>query len=402
MSLSKPLLLSITFFCLLINISSAQYICRGHGLSDLYFSGPTGYYEYTLFRSDDNGATISVVCTYDFRNDSSFVSSLENPLAENSDGLVYCLDSHRIGTPLCKSNDYGTSWINLNTSPPASRSLTGGAEPGKLYIMTRGNDPSIFYSLDFGQTFQKVCPIESESIEVGTEPNELWALSGYYGTSEKYWFLHSNNNGNTFDTIPISESVLGNGYRFKQFSRGTQAGEIFLSTYNGNLVPGYDSTRLYRSLDYAHSFSLIYQELNEYNNSFRFTAGRSPCSLYLIRSKIELDTVKYWIEYSDDCGTTFITTGITELKTPENEPLNINPNPVFNQTDISYKVPEYGIVQINIYSLIANLKETIFNQLLMPGLYNQTFDLTNLSAGIYLVEMKVNGRSIAKTKIIKQ
>jgi hypothetical protein len=398
MNLIKTIFFVVSFSLNNINCFS-QIICRGPGLNEIYFSGQTGYYERTLFRSTDNGKTVSVMSTYDFRADSSAICRLGFPLADVTDGIVYCLDRVYI-EPLCISYDYGTNWMKSNSYPNSSFSISGGVEPGKIFIVTTGDDPSIYHSDDFGQTFQKVNQAYSfSSIETGTEPNEIWVT---YEDTSSFYLLFSNTNGSTFDTIPIPDSIIGNGYWFQQFSRGTQPGELYLETITFDAFPAVDSIKLFRTVNYAQSFDLIYEEAGDGNDIFNFTAGRLPCSLYLIRSKIVSDSIIYLIEYSDDCGAAFITTGTGELRPQKDPSLQANPNPFYNTTTIEFEIRETGMAEICVRSVLGKHQKTIFSQNVIPGSYSHSFDLSYLSSGIYLIEFKLNGNSESIGKLVKQ
>lgn len=208
------LLIIISINFLTVNVSS-QPICRGHGNNDLYFSGETNYYDFSVFRSTDNGTTSSIVNTANWLSDTLITDCiLKKPIACKEEGFLYFFNSNRTVAPyLFSSNDFGLTYTPMFNCPATPVLIAGGEESGELYIQTRGQDTALYYSNDSGQTFTLTHLANFYWIEVGTEPHEIWALSGNATT---YWFLYSNTNGISFDTIPIDQSIIGSEASFYQ------------------------------------------------------------------------------------------------------------------------------------------------------------------------------------------
>ncbi len=398
------ILITIIQFALILIVLQpvkAQQVCRGHGSNDIYFCGQVGEKERAIFRSADNGESISVMSTYNFEDDSLAICGLGFPLADVTEGLVYCLDRIYI-EPLCLSYDYGANWMKSNSYPNSSFSISGGVEPGKIFILTRGDDPSIYYSDDFGQTFQKANKSYGYYIETGTEPNEIWLT---YADTSSWYLLFSNTNGSTFDTIPVPDSILGNGYWFQQFSRGTQPGELFLETISFDTYPAFDSIKLYRTVNYAQSFDLIYEEAGDGHDIFSFTAGRTPCSLYLIRPKIVGDSILYTIQYSNDCGSTFITyehLGVEDHKENRPHQCNLSPNPVYSSSTLSYSLARQGLVQIQCIDVLGRNAMMILNEEKSAGMHSQSINFDQLKPGYYLITIRLDYNIAGTIRFIKK
>jgi len=339
--------------------------------------------------------------TYDFRADSSAICRLGFPLADVTEGLVYCLDPVYI-EPLCLSYDYGTNWMKSFSYPNSSFRISGGVEPGKIFILTSGDDPSIYYSDDFGQTFQMVNQAFGYDMETGTEPNEIWLT---YADATSLYLLFSNTNGSTFDTIPIPDSILTNGYMFQQFSRGTQPGELFLETISFDTYPAFDSIKLYRTVNYAQSFDLIYEEAGDGHDIFSFTAGRTPCSLYLIRSKIVGDSILYTIQYSNDCGSTFTTyehLGVEDNKENSPHQCNLSPNPVYSSSTLSYSLSRQGLVKIQCVDVLGRNMMMISNEEKSAGMHSQRINFDHLKPGYYLITIRLDNNTTGTIRFMKE
>ena len=91
-------------------------------------------------------------------------------------------------------------------------------------------------------------------------------------------------------------------------------------------------------------------------------------------------------------------TDCTTLSVDENELLNnvsFYPNPTNNQIEISN--PKQLNLEINLYNVFG--KKVLETNTV--SLRNQTINLSSLNSGVYLVEIKAEGKSITK-KLIKQ
>ena len=67
------------------------------------------------------------------------------------------------------------------------------------------------------------------------------------------------------------------------------------------------------------------------------------------------------------------------------------PNPVSDQTIISYTIPKTGIVRIDILNSTGDIISTIVNNRKTTGKHSTQFHTNNLSDGIYYIRMKSNG-----------
>jgi len=81
--------------------------------------------------------------------------------------------------------------------------------------------------------------------------------------------------------------------------------------------------------------------------------------------------------------------------------LNQNyPNPFNNSTIISFKISKPGNVQLTIYNITGRKIGTLINERKKPGEYSIKFDSQNISSGIYLYELIVEGQYKKTKKMI--
>jgi len=63
------------------------------------------------------------------------------------------------------------------------------------------------------------------------------------------------------------------------------------------------------------------------------------------------------------------------------------PNPVKNNTRISYSIPEPFPVTIKVYDILGNLVTTLADEYHQQGNYEIEFDAATLTSGIYFIKM---------------
>ncbi len=80
--------------------------------------------------------------------------------------------------------------------------------------------------------------------------------------------------------------------------------------------------------------------------------------------------------------------------------LNQNyPNPFNPTTKISFSIAEKGKVQLKVYDIIGKEIKTLVNGELNAGVYNLTFDASNLPSGIYIYEIRTD-KFLASKKML--
>ena len=72
------------------------------------------------------------------------------------------------------------------------------------------------------------------------------------------------------------------------------------------------------------------------------------------------------------------------------------PNPFNNSTIINYQVNKGGFVSLKIYDLLGKEIKTLVNENLNAGNYSVNFSTENLSSGIYIYKLTLNGNSLFK------
>jgi hypothetical protein len=94
--------------------------------------------------------------------------------------------------------------------------------------------------------------------------------------------------------------------------------------------------------------------------------------------------------------------GIAEHKNeaPKKLALNIAPNPVRNQTSITYALPKSGNVSLKLYTADGRLVQTIDQGQRCAGFYTTKIDTRELANGAYVVVLKTDNRMVSGKLVI--
>lgn len=91
----------------------------------------------------------------------------------------------------------------------------------------------------------------------------------------------------------------------------------------------------------------------------------------------------------------------SDIETVENYALDQNyPNPFNPSTIVNYQVPEKGFISLKVYDILGREVKTLVNEVKTQGKYSVTFDEANLTSGVYIYQLKVNGFSSTKKMIL--
>ncbi|MCD4680858.1 MAG: T9SS type A sorting domain-containing protein [Bacteroidales bacterium] len=88
---------------------------------------------------------------------------------------------------------------------------------------------------------------------------------------------------------------------------------------------------------------------------------------------------------------------------PDDYSLSYNhPNPFNKITQIEYKLPEAGNVNLTVFNLLGEQVEVLVNQMQSEGTYKIDYDGSNLVPGVYLYKMEVKGatKDFVKTRMM--
>ena len=79
---------------------------------------------------------------------------------------------------------------------------------------------------------------------------------------------------------------------------------------------------------------------------------------------------------------------------------SIYPNPFNPQTSISFDLPHSSRIEIVVYNLLGEKAAEIFEGSMNAGSHNLTFDASNLSSGVYLLNLSTDEGSITSKLVL--
>ncbi len=78
------------------------------------------------------------------------------------------------------------------------------------------------------------------------------------------------------------------------------------------------------------------------------------------------------------------------------------PNPFNPSTKISYKIKKEGNVSLTVFNLVGQEISVLVNEKQSPGNYEVEFDASELTTGVYLYKLQVNGfTSVKRMTVLK-
>ncbi|TNE71394.1 T9SS type A sorting domain-containing protein, partial [bacterium] len=76
------------------------------------------------------------------------------------------------------------------------------------------------------------------------------------------------------------------------------------------------------------------------------------------------------------------------------------PNPFNPTTTIPYSVARTSKVSIVVYDILGRRVQTLLNQEVNPGNYTQSFDATHIASGVYIIQMRAEGKVFNKKMML--
>ncbi len=80
----------------------------------------------------------------------------------------------------------------------------------------------------------------------------------------------------------------------------------------------------------------------------------------------------------------------------------VYPNPVDDKIMVAFEVPEKENITLSIYDINGKLVVDLMKTNMPKGKYQYTYDIGELSAGLYVATLNIKASQIATAKIIKK
>jgi hypothetical protein len=78
----------------------------------------------------------------------------------------------------------------------------------------------------------------------------------------------------------------------------------------------------------------------------------------------------------------------------------LSPNPFKSSLRLQFQIYSSGSITIDLYNIMGQKIQSLFESELLPGHYDQVFELDDLSPGMYTITLSKAGRVFSE-KIIK-
>jgi hypothetical protein len=85
---------------------------------------------------------------------------------------------------------------------------------------------------------------------------------------------------------------------------------------------------------------------------------------------------------------------VSEFSLAQNYPNPFNPN-----TQITYNIPQSGLVELRVYNMLGQVVSTLINEHRNAGNHMVRFDASALASGVYVYELRFKG-SVLTNKMI--
>ena len=134
-------------------------------------------------------------------------------------------------------------------------------------------------------------------------------------------------------------------------------------------------------------------------------------SYHRIDSEVSVEDGILDIYFEEEIDSAFISaiiidkilTNINDDATSQKDQFELNqnyPNPFNASTNISFSVKEKLKVKIVVYDIVGNEISTLTNREYIPGKYNLDFNASDLSSGVYLCELSIDGNYSRANKMV--
>ncbi len=413
------------------------------------------YQEVFYKRSTDCGLSWGDSLLLSIENDDS---SVQPNVGVNGNFVHVVWKDEHAGVCYRKSTDGGNTWLQIDTLPNAGLSQPWiHADGVDLYVVAGHANGNVVFtkSTDNGDTWQtgqnvmhscgngRIDKMDSvlvlthqdvpysveiyclRSFDDGQTWNDVQCISEYDSISGQWPVMDIDNNGGIH--------IAWYDYKYSPYA---WTGDIFYRTSrdSGNTWEVIDSlTVAHRAvasdiLAEGSNLHLVWEDdRHDFNNNFEIYYRSSTDLGQSWGPEVRLtDTLNwsrrpslacngqhlhlFWFDLRDDTSNILgeiyykrkDLVGVHEdgqLSEFSRSMLEVFPNPVHQDFNIHYTLPQHTRVNLSIYDIAGRLVNTPINSIQNPGSYQQTFNTGHLSQGVYFVRLRTSDKSIVEKVI---
>jgi hypothetical protein len=195
-----------------------------------------------------------------------------------------------------------------------------------------------------------------------------------------------NNSGSNYlcgDFVGVEVTTNANGYSCDAYEN-ISADPQFLDEWNGDLILTSASPCIDAGTNEIDDYEF---PIADFNNNYRIYDGNGDESAI-----VDIGAYEYG-SYSVGIG--------TENSLPIKIELYQNyPNPFNPVTTINFTLSSAAEVELHVYNLNGQLVKTLVNGRMDKGLFKTEFKADNLTSGLYIYNLKVDGKSVQSRKMM--
>jgi hypothetical protein len=180
-----------------------------------------------------------------------------------------------------------------------------------------------------------------------------------------------------------------NWHPYLTWSLNTQADiqNYYLERSEKSIIPGSQWTN-WEILPAIASTQNYYEDLTINNAS-----GAGPM---LVRYRLRVKDYYNYSDYTNNLQMAYGTSAEKRMIQNNNTITNYSlmqnyPNPFNPSTNISYQLPEPGLVQLKVYDLLGKEVASLVNEFKPEGEYSINYNASGLPSGVYIYLLRVNG-----------
>ena len=274
---------------------------------------------------------------------------------------------------LVGSNDIGTVTNSYSTGPVSGNNPVGGlvgSDGGGTVNNSFWDTETSGLSSSGGGTGKTTLEMKTES----TFTNAGWDFTGI-------WSINSGTN----DGYPYLQTVVPLPVELTSFTAEIQGNTIELQWNTATELNNY-------GFEIERCVKLDVRNENWVKIGFINGSGTSNATKHysFIDSNPTNGKVEYRLKQIDNNGNfKYSNTIEVSLSVPNKFSLEQNyPNPFNPSTTIKYALPKEGLVSLKIYDITGQEIKTLINENEQPGIYNVTFNASDLASGVYFYVLK--------------
>ena len=326
---------------------------------------------------------------------------------------------------LLKSTNSGEDWNVVRDS------IYFGTGLRKVHFFDENNGSFILSAGNYshgGITSNGGISIDTVYNRTGVRINDFFFLNQDKGwaVGDSVWLL-TNGGANWTGLYDVpSESPTPTKIKFFNDSTGyfvTKGGGQYIrlfKTTNGGFSWNYKSLRpdsIFNVLDISYlnenTFVILGQNSNYYQVFLSTDAGEAYSKIFESRAFVNANMIYALTEQSGfivtDKGLIRYSDGITSVAfdytrnefSPSEFHLNQNyPNPFNPYTTIKFSLPENSLVTLKVYNIVGEEVATLINGERDAGWYEQSFDASSLSSGIYIYRLSAGLKVFSKKMML--